>query len=127
MFQRKPAKPVMPRAQHPRITPVGDTDPFRPSRERPVRVRARSMAADTHFEPHQHAWAQLAYSASGMLQVIAARGPDALDEVTYIVPPSRAVWIAPGARHANPAAAGHFQQYQQPEAFKKKKKKFLKD
>lgn len=90
----------MPRSQHPRITPVGDTDPFRPSRERPVRVRARSMAADTHFEPHQHAWAQLAYSASGMLQVIAARGPDALDEMTYIVPPSRAVWIAPGARHA---------------------------
>lgn len=90
----------MPRVQRPRITPVGDTDPFRPSRERPVRVRARSMAADTHFEPHQHAWAQLAYSASGMLQVIAARGPDALDEMTYIVPPSRAVWIAPGARHA---------------------------
>ncbi len=65
-----------------------------------MRVRARTMAADTHFEPHHHAWAQLAYSASGMLQVIAARSPDALDEVTYIVPPSRAVWIAPGARHA---------------------------
>jgi len=90
----------MPRTQRPRVTPVGDTDPFRPSRERPVRVRARSMAADTHFEPHHHAWAQLAYSASGMLQVIAARSPDARDEVTYIVPPSRAVWIAPGARHA---------------------------
>ncbi len=90
----------MPRTQRPRITPVGDTDPFRPSRERPVRVSARTMAADTHFEPHHHAWAQLAYSASGMLQVIAARSPDALDEVTYIVPPSRAVWIAPGARHA---------------------------
>lgn len=90
----------MPRIQRPRITPLGDTDPFRPSHERPVRVRARSMAADTHFEPHHHAWAQLAYSASGMLQVIAARGVGALDEVTYIVPPSRAVWIAPGARHA---------------------------
>lgn len=88
----------MPRT--PRITPVGDTDPFRPSRDRPVRVRARSMPADTHFEPHHHGWAQLAYSASGMLQVIAARGLDAADEVTYIVPPSRAVWIAPGVRHA---------------------------
>lgn len=84
----------------PRFTPVGDTDPFRPSRDRPVRVRARSMPADTHFEPHRHGWAQLAYSASGMLQVIAARGGDAADEVTYIVPPSRAVWIAPGVRHA---------------------------
>jgi hypothetical protein len=57
------------------------------------------MPADTHFEPHHHAWAQLAYSASGMLQVMAAHA-GALDEVTYIVPPSRAVWIAPGARHA---------------------------
>lgn len=90
----------MPRTLTPRLTPVGDTDPFRPSRERPVRVRARSMPADTHFEPHHHAWAQLAYSASGMLQVIAARRPGQDDEVTYIVPPSRAVWIAPGARHA---------------------------
>ncbi|MBX3653313.1 MAG: helix-turn-helix transcriptional regulator [Ramlibacter sp.] len=80
--------------------PVGDTDPFRPDVRRPVRVRARTMTADTHFEPHRHAWAQLAYSASGMLQVIASSTPDSGDEVTYIVPPSRAVWIAPGARHA---------------------------
>jgi len=87
-------------AQPPRVTPVGDIDPFRPSAQRPVRVRARSLPADSHFEPHQHAWAQLAYSASGMLQVVAARGPHTGDEVTYIVPPSRAVWIAPGVRHA---------------------------
>lgn len=80
-------------------TPVGDTDPFRPTRQRPVRVRARAMPADTHFEPHQHDWAQLAYSARGMLQVTAARAPGTGDATTYIVPPSRAVWIAPGARH----------------------------
>jgi AraC-like DNA-binding protein/quercetin dioxygenase-like cupin family protein len=80
--------------------PVGDTDPFRPSRQRPVRVRARTMPADTHFEPHCHAWSQLAYCASGILQVTAEQGARAGDEVTYIVPPSRAVWIAPGARHA---------------------------
>ncbi len=78
------------------LTPVGDTDPFTPSLARPVRVRARTMPADTHFEPHHHAWAQLAYCASGMVQVTASTP----DEVTYIVPPSRAVWIAPGARHA---------------------------
>jgi AraC-like DNA-binding protein/quercetin dioxygenase-like cupin family protein len=77
-------------------TPLGDTDPFTPSRKRPVRVRARSMPADTHFEPHRHAWSQLAYCASGIVQVTAATP----EEVTYIVPPSRAVWIAPGARHA---------------------------
>ncbi|MEO7391209.1 MAG: helix-turn-helix transcriptional regulator [Ramlibacter sp.] len=80
--------------------PVGDTDFFRPSRQRPVRVRARSMAADTHFEPHSHPWSQLAYCASGIVQVTAEQDARTGDEVTYIVPPSRAVWIAPGARHS---------------------------
>jgi len=55
------------------------------------------MPADTHFEPHAHPWAQLAYCASGIVQVTAAQPSQGL--VTYIVPPSRAVWIAPGAQH----------------------------
>lgn len=80
-----------------RLMPVGDTDSFTPSPKRPVRVRARSMAADTHFEPHSHAWAQLAYCATGVVQVTAE--DDSGGEITYIVPPSRAVWIAPGAQH----------------------------
>jgi AraC-like DNA-binding protein/quercetin dioxygenase-like cupin family protein len=75
------------------LVPVNDSDPFRPDGARPVRVRARSMQADAHFEPHSHAWAQLAYCASGIVQVSAERS-------TYIVPPSRAVWIAPGVRHS---------------------------
>lgn len=79
--------------------PVGDTDDFSPSRARPVRLRARTLAADTHFEPHQHPWAQLAYCSRGVLQVTARRDGDAGDETTFIVPPSRAVWIAPGAQH----------------------------
>ena len=78
---------------------VGDTDSFTPSRERPVRVRARSMPVDTHFEPHAHAWAQLAYCATGVVQVTAEQSRNKADEITYIVPPSRAVWIAPGAQH----------------------------
>ncbi|HQR99533.1 MULTISPECIES: helix-turn-helix transcriptional regulator [unclassified Polaromonas] len=88
-------------ARKPRLhfMPVGDTDPFTPSRERPVRVRARSMPVDSHFEPHAHAWAQLAYCASGIVQVTAGQSRHKADEVAYIVPPSRAVWIAPGARH----------------------------
>lgn len=88
----------MPRNPTRQLTPIGDTDSFTPNPQlgRPVRVRARSMPADTHFEPHHHPWAQLAYCASGIVQVTVA----APDEVTYIVPPSRAVWIAPGARHA---------------------------
>lgn len=86
-------------ARRPITTPVGDTDPFTPSTGRPVRVRARSMPADTHFEPHRHAWAQLAYCATGIVRVNAVQHAHARDEVTYIVPPSRAVWIAPGALH----------------------------
>ena len=81
---------------------LGDTDSFTPGAQRPVRVRARAMPADSHVEPHAHAWAQLAYCASGIVQVTAeqsAPGRQKADETTYIVPPSRAVWIAPGARH----------------------------
>jgi AraC-like DNA-binding protein len=79
--------------------PLGDTDPFRPNRAKPVRVRSRNMPADAHFDPHRHPWAQLAYCATGILQVSAADADSASGEVTYIVPPSRAVWIAPGALH----------------------------
>jgi AraC-like DNA-binding protein len=90
----------MPRAASARktlpIQSVDGIDAFTPSRQRPVRVRARSLPADTHFEPHRHGWAQLAYCTSGILQVTAS----VPDEITYIVPPSRAVWIAPGALHA---------------------------
>jgi AraC-like DNA-binding protein len=82
------------------FTPVGDTDAFRPSRARPVRVRSRTMAADAHFEPHRHGWSQVAYCATGVLQVSAAVSGDGPGDVTYIVPPSRAVWIAPGALHS---------------------------
>ncbi|MBC7436215.1 MAG: helix-turn-helix transcriptional regulator [Bdellovibrionales bacterium] len=86
----------MPHSSRVTFTPLGDTLAFTPSKPRPVRVRARSMPADTHFEPHQHAWSQVAYCATGIVQVTVATP----DEMTYIVPPSRAVWIPPGARHA---------------------------
>jgi AraC-like DNA-binding protein len=78
---------------------LNDTAAFQPAPGRPVRLRSRSLTADTHFEPHSHPWAQLAYCSSGIVQVSAAAAPLG-EEVTYIVPPSRAVWIAPGARHA---------------------------
>lgn len=89
----------MPMARTTRLkpTPLGDTDSYTPSTQRPVRVRARSMPTDTHFEPHAHPWAQLAYCATGIVQVTAAQASQSM--VTYIVPPSRAVWIAPGAQH----------------------------
>jgi AraC-like DNA-binding protein len=86
------ARPVRP-------TPLGDIDPFIPSAGRPVRVRARSMPTDTHFEPHHHEWGQLAYCSRGVIQMSTV-APDGQGEITYIVPPSRAVWIAPGAPHS---------------------------
>ncbi|KAF1043246.1 AraC family transcriptional regulator [Xylophilus sp.] len=90
------ATPFHPARPASTVAPLGDSGPFTPSRERPVRVRARRMQDDTHFEPHRHAWAQLAYCATGILQVT-VEGPR---RSTYIVPPSRSVWIAPGAVHA---------------------------
>jgi hypothetical protein len=94
------AAPTPPPRTRLRSIPIGDTDPFQPDTRRPVRLRSRAMAVDSHFEPHSHPWAQLAYCASGIVQVTASQGERQGDEVTYIVPPSRAVWIAPGARHA---------------------------
>jgi AraC-like DNA-binding protein len=89
----------MPRAPR-SVVPHTDTDLFQPHRGRPVRVRSRHLPADAHFEPHRHGWAQLAYCASGIVQVSAADPGSATGEVTYIVPPSRAVWIAPRALHS---------------------------
>ena len=82
------------------LVPHTDADLFRPTRSRPVRVRSRNMPADAHFDPHRHAWAQIAYCASGIVQVSAADTGSATGEVTYIVPPTRAVWIAPDALHS---------------------------
>jgi AraC-like DNA-binding protein len=97
----KSTRPTSPAPHAPlHFTPLGDTAPFTPSVQRPVRIRARTMPADSHFEPHHHAWAQLAYCATGIVQVTAQQHATGGDQVTYIVPPSRAVWIAPGAQHA---------------------------
>ena len=97
----KSKRPTSPTGHPPlNFTPLGDTAPFTPSVQRPVRIRARTMPADSHFEPHHHAWAQLAYCATGIVQVTAEQHATGGDQVTYIVPPSRAVWIAPGAQHA---------------------------
>ncbi|MFN3377571.1 MAG: AraC family transcriptional regulator [Burkholderiaceae bacterium] len=66
---------------------------FVPSRERPVRAKIRHLAAATQVLPHQHPWAQVAFSTTGVIRLTADRG-------TYIVPPTRALWIPPGVEHA---------------------------
>lgn len=66
---------------------------FVPSVERPVRAKHRELRADTQVRPHSHPWAQVAISTTGVLRLTVPRG-------TYIVPPSRALWIPPGVEHA---------------------------
>lgn len=79
--------------------PLGNIGAFTPTRGNPVRVRARLMPADTHLEPHRHAWGQLVYCRAGVVRAFADT-PDGTGETTFIVPPARALWIAPGVRHA---------------------------
>ena len=66
---------------------------FVPTAQRPVRAKARQLRADTQVMPHSHPWAQVAISTTGVIQLTVDRG-------TYIVPPSRALWIPPGMEHA---------------------------
>lgn len=84
---REPAFPPRPA--------IGPLTPhlFQPTSERPLRAKQQRLRAETRVEPHFHPWGQLALSATGVVRVTAA-------ESTYIVPPSRAVWIPPGVEHA---------------------------
>ena len=66
---------------------------FVPTAQRPVRAKVRQLRADTQVMPHSHPWAQVAISTTGVIQLTVDRG-------TYIVPPSRALWIPPGMEHA---------------------------
>ncbi len=84
-----------PRAGSALSTPLGDTEPFTPTADQPVKIRSRQLPADTHFDPHRHAWAQVAYCSSGVAQVMVLEPK----EVNYIIPPSRAVWIPPNVLH----------------------------
>lgn len=66
---------------------------FAPTPQRPLRAKARVLAHLTDIQPHQHDWGQLVFSITGAVRVSTAVS-------TYIVPPSRAVWIPPGMVHA---------------------------
>ncbi len=92
------AAEVVPRAQagKPRgMSYVDSLTPelFVPTAARPVRAKLRWLAADTQVMPHSHPWAQVAISTTGVIRLTVNHG-------TYIVPPSRALWIPPGVEHA---------------------------
>ena len=66
---------------------------YTPDPVRPVRAKLQHLSTDTRVVPHLHPWAQVAMSATGVVRLTVADG-------TYIVPPSRALWIPPGVEHA---------------------------
>ncbi|POR53721.1 AraC family transcriptional regulator [Paraburkholderia eburnea] len=65
---------------------------FEPTSEHPIRVRSRPMAAGVRIARHTHAWAQLAYASRGVLRM-------ATPGTTWMVPPSRAIWVPPHVTH----------------------------
>jgi AraC-like DNA-binding protein len=68
-------------------------DGFEPTLECPITLIVRDLERSDSLLPHRHSWGQLTHSVDGVLRVTAA-------DSTWIVPPSRAVWIAPGVEHA---------------------------
>ena len=78
----------------PRRASVQPIDPpaYAPTPGRPLRAKLRRLAAATRVEPHSHPWAQVAMSATGVIRMNAG-------DSTYLVPPTRALWIPPGVEH----------------------------
>lgn len=76
----------------PRSVPPVDPEAYAPTPRRPVRAKVRTLRASMRIEPHRHDWAQVAMSATGVIRMDTASS-------TYLVPPSRALWIPPGVVH----------------------------
>ncbi len=65
---------------------------FAPTPTHPIRVRSRPMPAGVRIARHTHAWAQVAYASRGVLRV-------GTSGTTWMVPPSRAIWVPPYVLH----------------------------
>lgn len=74
---------------HTRWQPAG----LEPTPARPVRALARDLDVTQWLAPHQHRWGQLTFALSGVLRVTTPGS-------SWIVPPLRAIWIAPNVEHA---------------------------
>lgn len=66
---------------------------FAPTSQRPLRAKSRLLEHLADIQPHRHDWGQLVFSMTGAVRVNT-------EASTYIVPPSRAVWIPPHLVHA---------------------------
>jgi AraC-like DNA-binding protein len=65
---------------------------FDPTPARPVTLTARDLEAADNVAPHTHPFGQLTYAREGVIRLTAAGS-------SWIVPPSRAIWTAPGVVH----------------------------
>ena len=66
---------------------------FAPDAVRPLRAKAHFLEADTLVELHVHPWPQLTFSTRGVIRLSTQDG-------TYIVPPSRALWVPADVPHS---------------------------
>ncbi|MFS2138915.1 AraC family transcriptional regulator [Duganella sp. Dugasp56] len=64
-----------------------------PTPARPLTMSGRDLPADAVLLPHHHPWGQFTYALQGVMRVTA-------NNSSWIVPPQRAVWIAPDVVHA---------------------------
>lgn len=78
------------------VQPLTNTLPrppgYEPSAERPIRLLARDLQAEQVLPAHSHPWGQLTYALEGIFRVSAGNR-------SWIVPPLRAIWIAPCLAH----------------------------
>lgn len=84
--------PSVPLFAQPPAATIDVPSEFAPTRSHPMRVRARAIAAGMRVPPHAPAWAQLAYASRGVLRLATAGS-------TWMVPPSRAIWVPPRIAH----------------------------
>jgi len=82
------------------LAPGGTTPPNPPGTA--VFVADFPMAAGTRFDWHTHEDHQLAWAASGVLTVVT----EGAEEATWVLPPTRALWIPAGLRHETASDGG---------------------
>ena len=91
---RRPAlAPAAPVVRAGTSQPSYQPERFVPTAARPLRAKARLLEHLADIQPHHHDWGQLVFSFSGAVRVGTPRS-------TFIVPPSRAVWIPAALEHA---------------------------
>lgn len=66
--------------------------PFAESLPASIYFRSASVPADAAYPQHRHAWGELVYSFSGVMEV-------KLDDRHYLAPPQYGIWLPPFVEH----------------------------